>query len=160
MPPNIRPITGKDKPAIMQILHNTPEFKPDEVTIAEELIDFHLDDPVGSGYHILIADINSKVAGYICWGPTPLTEGTWDIYWIAVAREMQSKGTGKALLASAEERIKKSGGRLILIETSGKPEYEKTRQFYLSSGYNLVSRIPDFYAPGDDLLTLQKRLTP
>lgn len=160
MPPNIRPITGKDKPAIMHILHNTPEFPPPEVTIAEELIDCYLDDPVGSGYYILIAEVGSKVVGYICWGPTPLTEGTWDIYWMAVSREEQSKGTGKALLAAAEEKIKKSKGRLILIETSAKPEYEKTRQFHLSRGYSLVSRIPDFYAPGDDMLTLQKRLTP
>ncbi|MBM3155823.1 MAG: GNAT family N-acetyltransferase [Chloroflexi bacterium] len=160
MPANIRQLTVKDKPALMQILHNTPEFKPAEVTIAEELIDCHLDDPDGSGYHILVADVNSKIAGYICWGPTPLTEGTWDIYWIAVAREVQSKGTGKALLAAAEDKIKKSRGRLILIETSGKPEYEKTRQFYLARGYDTVSLIPDFYAPGDDLLTLQKRLTP
>src|SRR4030042_1957524 len=105
MPPKIRPITGKDKPALMQILHNTPEFKPAEVAIAEELIDCHLDDRVGSGYHILIADVNSKVAGYICWGPTPLTDSTWDIYWIAVAREGQSKGTGKALPAAAEGKI-------------------------------------------------------
>lgn len=143
----------------MRILHNTPEFKPAEVTIAEELIDCHLDDPVGSGYHILVADVDGKVTGYICWGPTPLTEGTWDIYWIAVSRELQSKGIGNSLLASAEQKIRKSRGRLILVETSATSEYEKTRQFYLSCGYNLVSRIPDFYAPGDDLLTLQKRLT-
>ena len=47
---------------------------------------------------------------------------------------------------------------MILIETSSKPEYEKTRRFHSSRGYEEISRIPDFYEPGDDRLVLQKRL--
>ena len=143
----------------MQILEATPEFKPGEVVVAEELIDYYLSDPVGSGYPILVAEINSKVVGYICLGPTPLTEGTWDIYWIAVAREEQGNGIGTALLASAEEKIKEAKGRLIFVETSSKPEYDKTRNFHRSRGYELICQIPDFYAPGDDKLILRKRLS-
>ena len=71
----------------------------------------------------------------------------------------QGRGVGGALIASAEEKIKMTGGRLVLIETSSQPGYEKTRRFYRSRGYRLVCRIADFYAPGDDKLTLEKRLT-
>ena len=128
------------------------------MAVAEELIDCYLNDPSGSGYHILVAEVDSTVAGYICYGLTPLTEGTWDIYWEAIAREKQGQGIGSALMKSAEKEIVKAKGRLAIIETSSIPAYEKTRNFHLSQGYEIVARIPDFYAPGDDRLILQKRL--
>jgi len=126
--------------------------------VAEEVIDSYLRDPHGSGYHALVAELDSAIAGYICYGPAPLTEGTWDIYWMAVAPEKQGKGIGSALLAHAEDKIREAQGRLIVIETSSQPEYEKTRRFHLSHGYEVIGRIPDFYTPGDDKLILQKRL--
>lgn len=158
MATQIRPMTQRDKPGIMKIVGTTPEFKPSDVVVAEELIDSYLHDPRGAGYHILIAEVDKIVAGYICYGPTPLTEGTWDIYWIAVAPEKQSQGIGSALMQSAEGKIKEAQGRLVIIETSSTPGYEKTRRFYLGHGYELIARLPDFYAPGDDKLLLQKRL--
>jgi len=129
------------------------------VTVAEELIDCYLEDPLDSGYHILVAQVDSTVAGYICYGPTPLTEGTWDIYWVAVVQEKQGKGIGGTLMKSAEKEIVKANGRLSIIETSSTPAYEKTRHFHLSQGYQIIARIPDFYAPRDDKLILQKRLS-
>jgi ribosomal protein S18 acetylase RimI-like enzyme len=143
----------------MKILQNTPEFKPSEVVVAEEVIDSYLRDPQGSGYYILVAEVASSVVGYICYGPTPLTDGTWDIYWIAVSAEKQRKGTGGALIAHAEDKIREAQGRLIIIETSSQPKYEKTRRFYLSHGYEVIGRVSDFYAPDDDKLILQKRLS-
>jgi len=142
----------------MKILRNTPEFKPSEVTVAEEVIDSYLKDSVGSGYHILVAEVDSTVKGYICYGPTPLTEGTWDVYWEAVARERQDRGIGSALMESAEKEIGRAKGRLAIIETSSTPAYKKTRYFYLNHGYEVICRIPDFYARGDDKLILQKRM--
>jgi GNAT superfamily N-acetyltransferase len=142
----------------MKILRSTPEFKPSEVVVAEEVINSYLRDPRSSGYYALVAELDSAIAGYICYGPAPLTEGTWDIYWMAVSAEKQGKGTGGALLAYAEDRIRETQGRLAIIETSSKPEYEKTRRFHLSHGYEVIGRISDFYAPGDDKLILQKRL--
>ena len=159
MRPDIRPMTGADKPAIMRILKVTPEFSPAEVLVAEEVIDAYLHDPSRSGYHILVAEVNSSIVGYICYGPTPLTEGTWDIYWLAVALEEQGRGIGSALMASAEGEIRQAKGRLALIETSSKPGYEKTRRFHYSQGYEIACRIPDFYALGDDKLVFLKRLT-
>jgi ribosomal protein S18 acetylase RimI-like enzyme len=142
----------------LRILQDTPEFKPLEVEVATELLDAYLEDPVNSGYFVLVAEADSAVVGYVCYGPTPLTIGTWDVYWIAVARLEQGRGIGQALLAAAEAEMKEAQARLVLIETSSKPEYEKTWRFYLSQAYELISRIPDFYEPGDDKLTFQKRL--
>jgi len=141
----------------MRILKNTPEFKPFEVTVAEELVDYYLSDGVKSGYSILIAD-DEGVAGYVCFGETPCTVGTWDIYWIAVSQDRRGKGIGKLLDAAVETAIRKVHGRLAFIETSSTPLYENTRRFYIARGYEQVARIPDFYMPGDDKLILQKKL--
>ncbi len=145
-----------DKPAVMQILRATPEFTPMEVVVAEEVLDGFLEDPLGSGYHAVVAVVDSTVMGYSLWGATPLTDGTWDLYWIAVDRRAQGLGLGKALLAYTEEKVKEANCRMLLIETSGKPGYEKTGAFYLSQGYKVICDIADFYGTGDNKLIFQK----
>jgi ribosomal protein S18 acetylase RimI-like enzyme len=142
----------------MTMLRNTPEFNASEVEVAEEVIDGYLDDVKGSGYHVLVAEVDSTVAGYICYGPTPLTDGTWDLYWQAVVREKRGQGIGGALMKAAEREIMQAKGRLAIIETSSTPSYENTVSFHLGQGYEIIGRIPNFYAPGDDKLILQKRL--
>jgi ribosomal protein S18 acetylase RimI-like enzyme len=151
-------MSAADKPALMRILKNTPEFKPFEVTVAEELVDYYLSDGIKSGYNILIADDDGEVAGYVCFGETPCTIGTWDIYWIAVSQEKRGKGIGKLLDTAAETAIRQACGRLAFIETSSTPLYDNTRRFYQGRGYETIARIPDFYMPGDDKLILQKKL--
>jgi ribosomal protein S18 acetylase RimI-like enzyme len=148
-----------DKSAVMQLLRNTPEFKAHEIPVAEEVIDSYLHSPGDSGYHALVAVIESQLIGYISYGPTPLTDGTWDIYWIAVSQNSQRIGIGKTLLSYAEKEIKKAIGRIILIETSSTINYEKSRQFYISQGYELISQIKDFYTVGDDKLIFRKSIS-
>jgi ribosomal protein S18 acetylase RimI-like enzyme len=158
MTTKIRPATQKDKTTIMRILGTTSEFKPAEVIVAEEVIDSYFRDPGGSGYHVMVAETGLGVVGYICYGPTPLTEGTWDIYWIAVDKESQGQGIGTSLMAFAEDNIKKAEGRMVLIETSSLLDYEKTRRFYFTLGYEIVCQIPDFYTPGDHKIVFRKLL--
>ncbi len=146
-----------DKDAIMAILAGTPEFKPVEITVAEEVIGCFLKERCASGYRVWVAvEETDKVIGYVCFGQTPLTEGTWDVYWIAVAGAWRGRGVGRLLLQHAEGEIRDGGGRMILIETSSKPEYQKAMLLYGRMGYLPVSIITDFYAPGDSKLTLQK----
>ena len=135
-----------------------PEFKPSEVVVALEVIDCCLRDGKNSGYFILVAEDDTDITGYICYGPTPLTNGTWDLYWEAVAREKRGQGIGSVLIKAAEQKIIKAKGRLTLIETSSMLAYENTRRFYFAHGYEIIARIPDFYSPGDDKLILQKHM--
>jgi ribosomal protein S18 acetylase RimI-like enzyme len=153
----IRPMVRKDKSAVTRILRDTPEFTPAEVVLADEVISDYLFNPSKSGYFILVAEMDSSIVGYICYGPTPITEGTWDIYWIAVDRKVQGQGTGRQLMTAAEEKIKQAQGRLILVETSSKPGYEKTNLFYKRMGYQETARIVDFYSVGDDQIIYEKR---
>jgi L-amino acid N-acyltransferase YncA len=141
----------------MTILKHTPEFLPPEVVIAEELIDSYLSNP-DSGYYILVSETDRKVAGYICYGETPLTNGTWDIYWMAVDHMLQGRGIGSSLMKAAEAKIKDLHGRIAVIETSSKPDYNNTRRFHVSQGYDEVATIPDFYDIGDGKVIMVKRL--
>jgi ribosomal protein S18 acetylase RimI-like enzyme len=153
----IRPAIKKDKPALIRILKNTPEFTPAEVVLADEVIEAYLFNPAKSGYFILVAEVDSKIGGYVCYGPTPITEATWDLYWIAVDHNIQGQGIGKKLMAAAEKEIQQAKGRLILVETSSKPGYEKTNAFYQRVGYKEICRIKDFYMIGDDQILYEKR---
>ena len=156
---HLRVMQPEDKHAVMVILDSIPEFKPVEVMIAEEVIDSFLNLGSASGYRVWVAvEGTDKIIGYICFGQAPLTEGTWDIYWIAVVVTWRGRGVGRALLRHAEEEIRGEGGRMVLIETSSTLGYQQARMFYGRMGYLPVSVITDFYAPGDSKLTLQKLL--
>ena len=154
----IRPMNAADKPALMALLRDTPEFKPHELCVAEEVIDAYLNNPTGSGYNTLVAIDAGTVSGYICYGPTPCTLGTWDMYWQAVARAKRGQGIGGTLAKAAESHIVQENGRLIIIETSSTPEYENTRRFHINRGYEIIATVPDFYAAGDNRVILQKRI--
>jgi len=147
-----------DKGEIMSILRATPAFVPEDVEIAEEVMDAYLGDPHSSGYHFYVAEDEGRVIAYISYGSTPLTRGTWDFYWLATAPDQRGKGVGGTLLKFAENDIRSSGGRMALIETASNPGYEPARRLYLAHGYEIVSTIPDFYDPGDSKLTFRKYL--
>ena len=103
------------------------------------------------------AEVSGALAGWICWGPTPCTLGTWDCYWIVVDPAHQGEGIGSTLLGEMEQRLA-GRARLIVAETAGRDEYGPTRAFYERRGYHAQSRIPDFYAPGDDQVVYVKYL--
>jgi ribosomal protein S18 acetylase RimI-like enzyme len=103
---------------------------------------------------------NGEVSGYECHGPVPLTEGTFDLYWIVVDPRAQKRGFGRLLLRAAEEDVIGRGGRLLLIETSSQESYTPTINFYKRNGYHLEARIHNFYRLGDDKLVFVKALLP
>lgn len=147
----VRPTVRADAPAILRIARAEPLFSREDRQVVEELLDEYLDDPQGD-YHFLTAVSDDKVAGFACYGPTPLTRGTYDLYWICVDRRRRREGHGLALLRSVIRRVGRRGGRLIVLDTSGQPDFAPTRAFYEKAGFQPTARIPDFYARRDDLL--------
>lgn len=138
-----------DVAQLVRITNDTGFFHPDEVAAAQEILEECVAKGESSGYYVQVAEETGKPLGYVCFGPTPLTRGTWDVYWIAVAPGHQGRGIGTRLIRLAEAEICRQGGRLILVETSSQELYAPTRRFYCSSGYREVSRVPDFYDLGD-----------
>jgi ribosomal protein S18 acetylase RimI-like enzyme len=143
---------------LASLLGRTPEFSPDEVAVALELIDDALDNPA-SDYRIFVRDDGGEVLGYACFGPTPMTQGCFDLFWLAVAPEARGRGVGQALMAAVEEDLRREQARLVRIETAGLAEYAPTWRFYERAGYAEVARIRDFYWKGNDLLIYAKYLS-
>ena len=115
--------------------------------------------PGGGGYRFLVAEgVAGEVEGYACFGDAPFTEGTYDLFFIAVSPGAQGRGVGRALIGATEDAVRQSGGRLLLIETASKPSYDATRAFYERAGYREVARVPDYYRPGDDKIVYGLRL--
>lgn len=154
----IRRSLPRDRDRVLDLLAGTGFFRADEIPVAQEVIDDAVEAGPEGHYQSFVIEESGTVAGWVCFGPTPCTIGTFDIYWIAVAADRQGKGLGRALLRHAESEIAARGGRLSVLETSGKKDYEPTRGFYLKCGYHEASRIADFYAPGDDKVVYVRRL--
>jgi ribosomal protein S18 acetylase RimI-like enzyme len=155
----IRPLVLKDRAKLQSMLINSQAFTTEEVNVAMELIDIVLKDENQKDYKIYcMVDGQDQPTGYICYGPTPMTKGTFDLYWIVVDPKFQGQGIGSKLLDFLEKVLREKGGRIILAETSSIPEYEKTQRFYLEKGFREVARVPDYYDQGNDRITFCKRL--
>ncbi len=155
----MRSVRRGDLPELSRILRGTGAFTAAEVDCALELLNIVLDDPQQTDYLAAVAEDEGRVAGYILYGPVPLTEGNFDIYWIATDPQVQGKGLGRALMLHAEGDARSRGGRLVCLETSSQGGYERTRRFYDQAGYRVESVIRDFYKPGDDRITYVKRFS-
>lgn len=158
----IRTATAKDRERILAILVGTGRFTQEEIDCAIELVDIGITQPEKKDYIIHVAsdsDAESQDAdGYVCFGPTPLTDGVYDLYWIAVDPVRQGQGVGKLLLKFVENEVRSRNGRMLLIETSSKETYGATIHFYESNGYEEISRIKDFYRIEDDKIVFCKQL--
>lgn len=156
----IRPVERPDREPIQHILHETGVFTQEEIEVAIELIDTVLNNPHQKDYEIYSAvGEGGEVAGYFCVGPTPVTNGTYDLYWIAVKPSHHGQGVGRELLRFAENLIIPRGGRLLIAHTSSLPRYDRTHAFYLRTNFIEAARIKDYYKIGDDLVIYCKYLT-
>lgn len=152
-------MANQDRAAVLELIHLTGMFTAEEERIAEEVIDTCLKYPNQQDYVIaVIENEQGVIAGYVCFGPTPMTEGAVDLYWLAVHPGKHRQGYGKALIQWVEKTVREQKGRLIVIETSSKDKYAPTRNFYQRLGYLENARIRDFYSVGDDLVMYCKYL--
>jgi ribosomal protein S18 acetylase RimI-like enzyme len=158
---SLRNLLAKDKSGLEGMLSRVKEFNAEDQALAMELVQITLDQPDQKDYYFFVAaDAADQVVGFVCYGPTPLTQGTYDLYWIAVEPVHAGNGVGSLLLKTVEEIVCAGYGRLMVIETSSDPIYERTRGFYLKNGYILAETIKDFYRDGEDRVTYVKRLIP
>lgn len=149
-----RQLKPDDPQTVRAIVEDTGFFRPEEVTIAEELVTETLTKP--GEYLFIFAEDGGRAVGYACQSEIPGTSGSYEIYWLAVLKEYQKRGVGRELLAAAEKDIKSCGGRQIYISTSGSELYVPTRKFYAKCGYGVATVLKDYYQPGDDQIIFWK----
>lgn len=150
--------TEADGPQIRDIAARAGVFSQEEVECVTDIWEEYLTTgPVVGGYNFIVERNEDRVFGFACYGPRDLTDGVFDLYWIAVDSKTHRNGVGRGLLTATEEAVREAGGRMLIAETSGTPDYEPTRNFYSGMGYSLEATIRDFYTEGDDLSIFVKR---
>jgi ribosomal protein S18 acetylase RimI-like enzyme len=176
------PLARAHRGRIAAILQATGVFRPDEVDVALELFDEAVPaDETRSGDvrlpsaaaassrasstelpYVFLGAFTPEDAliGFACHGPTPGTDRTHDLYWIAVDPAQQSAGVGTTLLHEVEGQLLGQHARMLVVETSSRSDYAPTRSFYGQRGFTEAARVRGFYAPGDDRIILTKRFQP
>ena len=143
---------------VAEILEATNAFRAEEIDVALELFDASILQHSPDYEFIGAFSREGELIGYACYGATPGTLGTYDLYWIAVHPEHQGEGGGSRLLDEVERRLRDREARMLVVETSSRTDYESTRRFYERREYREFARLSDFYALGDDRVILAKRL--
>ncbi len=155
--PQIRPLQLRDRAPLHQLLTKDGLFTREEISVALELVDGALAEP-GGEYRVLVAELAGALAGYVCYGPTPMTDGTWDLYWIVTHPDARGHGVARTLVVRMENELRALGARLVRVETSRLDGYGAAHAFYARLDYPVIAVLPDFYKEGDDLLVMLKRL--
>jgi ribosomal protein S18 acetylase RimI-like enzyme len=150
--PTVRAAVAADIPALKDAIGSTGLFPPD---MLDDMMAGYL---AGGDELWLVADREGSACAVAYCAPEKLTDGTWNMYLLAVHADDQGTGAGRALVQSAEERLAGRGVRILLVETSGLPEFERTRRFYERNGYVIEARIQDFYEDGNDKVVFRKVL--
>ncbi len=149
--------TEADVAEILSLVERAGVFVQVDVDCVRELLHDYFRLPDRGGYQFIVHRQDGRVAGMACYGATPLTEGTFDLYWLVVASDARRGGIGRLLMEAVEAGIRRQGARLLVVETSGSEPYRPAREFYLANGLQRQATIPDFYAPGDDLVIYTRR---
>ena len=143
-------ISGADRKSIEDILRSTGFFYEFEIQTALEIADETIRrGSEESGYHWIKMIENDKLVAFANFGKNSFSVHSWDLYWIAVHDMARHKNLGSLLLNAVEEEVRKSKGRILWVETSGRSLYASTEAFYRKNGYTLQASLKDFYSPGD-----------
>lgn len=105
-----------------------------------------------------VGEVQGEVIAFGYCEPERLTSGTWNFLAIGVIPSQQGNGVGAQMMGYLERRLAEQGERVLLVETMGTPELEKTRMFYLKNGYEVEARIREFYEAGADKVVFWKHL--
>jgi GNAT superfamily N-acetyltransferase len=154
-------INSKDRKSIEEILRSTEYFYDFEIQTALEIADETLAKGTEiSGYFWMKISDEDGVVAFANYGKNAFSMHSWDLYWIAVHNNSRNKKLGSVLLKAIEDDVRKMGGKILWIETSGRPLYAPTEAFYLKNGYQLQASLKEFYGPGDPKQIYSKVLLP
>jgi len=155
----LHPLIPDDREKISRLLSQGNVFSNEEIRVALEVIDESLNGAGKKDYQVFCAfDGDRNLAGFICFGPIPMTEKCYDLYWIKVDEASSRQGVGGTLLGFMEEFVAREGARRIYAETSSSPPYAAARSFYEMHGYRVVSLLKDFYRDGDHKMIFMKEV--
>lgn len=154
----IRAIAPDDNNALLALAEATGLFQLEEIGELADMLTAHFEDTTDSS-GVWLTDDAPELVGIAYFAPERMTEGTWNLYLIAIHPQYQRQGRGAALLTHIEKMLVEQGERILLVETSGVDSFEYVRDFYRRCGFEEEARIRDFYRAGDDKIVFRKVLT-
>ena len=154
----IRPATPEDSTAVVDLVVAAEMFSANDAWLVEGMLADYFDANEDDGHGCVIDEGEGGPLGVAYYQPKPATDRVWDLTMIAVRPAQQGQGRGAAMLQRVEEDLRARGQRLLLVETSALPQYDRTRAFYVKCGYEEEARIRDYWAAGDHLVVFRKAL--
>ncbi|MEO1051860.1 MAG: GNAT family N-acetyltransferase [Bacteroidota bacterium] len=153
---SIRKVEAKDISHLKSVIDSSELFPS---ALLDDMIHDYLTNDGTEEIWLTKDDEQDKPIIIAYCAPEKMTEGTYNLYLIAVHKDHQGQGLGKEMMAYIEEHLKQSGQRILIVETSGLPDFELTREFYDKCDYTREAIIRDFYQEGEDKVVFWKKLT-
>lgn len=150
----IRNIRQEDLNSLKAVI-NSNELFPSE--LLEDMTSDYFANVQTTDIWLTMEDEGKVIAVSYC-APERMAEGTYNLYLIAIHKEFQGNGIGSELMKYIEEYLLQSNNRILIVETSGLPEFGLTRRFYEKLNYQQVGIIPEFYQQGEDKVIFWKNL--
>lgn len=152
--PTIRRAVPDDLPALKALIDTVDLFPSD--TLDDMMADYFTNPDTRDCW---LTDDDNGLVSVAYYAPERLTDGTWNLYLIAIQADRQGQGRGATMMRYVENDLRARGERLLLVETSGLPDFGYQRAFYQRCGYTEEARIRDFYKAGEDKVVFWKLLT-
>ena len=150
----IRKVVRADIPELKKVLDSSALFPS---YLLDDMISDYLSNEKSTDIWFTTIDQGKPISIGYC-APERLTKGTYNLYAIAVHKSQQGKGTGKKMIEYIVNELRKKDNRILIVETSGKPEFNLTREFYIKCDFKEQAVIPEFYEKGDDKIVFWKKL--
>ncbi len=153
----IRPVTREDSAAVSTVAIASGLFPEDAIAFLDKMMSDYFGGNRDQG-HLCVIDVENEPLGVAYFQPALATDRTWYLTMIGVRRDKQGQRRGTALMQYVEDTLRESGQRILLVETSGLPDFALTREFYTKCGYEEEARVRDYYTAGEDMVLFRKVL--
>lgn len=155
----IRPITPDDTAGVVALAVTAELFSSEEVGIVRQMMADYFAVKAADGHACLVDDRDGRLVAVAYYEPLTATDRTWELTMIGVDRDHHRQGLGARLLHAVQDDLQARGQRLLLVETSATPAFDRARDFYLACGYDQEARVRDYYEDGDDMILFRRALT-
>ena len=151
----IRATIQTDSDALLEIVRDSGQFDENGLAHVAETLNDYL---AGESENFWFTADDGEPVGVAYCALEPVTDGTWNLLMLWTRHDRAGQGHGSALVSHVEKILNERGVRLLIVETSGLPDFAGARAFYDKCGFTQEARIRNFFAAGDDKIIYTKTL--